>query len=190
MKMQNTILVWPPCSSLLRVCYIKFGCPSMDKLKLPAPISEIRTTAMLLILNYRDVAASSDMILISSFVKLHPTFWNLTVGNQTTKRMAPEAYVSKKANTCITMKLTLMRLAAMLEHGETTVLRQRSCTTKLHTATHNTAITEGTNGCTHNYQLNSIYVHYNLNAVLWVWKFSYFREHDLQVFWNNENILT
>ena len=36
----------------------------------------------------------------------------------------------------ITMRLTLMRLAAMLEQGETTVLRQRSCTTKLHTATY------------------------------------------------------
>jgi hypothetical protein len=28
---------------------------------------------------------------------------------------------------------TLIRLAAMLEHGDTTVFRQRSCTTKLHT---------------------------------------------------------
>ena len=31
--------------------------------------------------------------------------------------------------------LTLMRLAAMLEQGETTALRQRSCTTKLQTVT-------------------------------------------------------
>jgi len=31
--------------------------------------------------------------------------------------------------------LTLIRLAAMLEQGETTALRQRSCTTKLQTAT-------------------------------------------------------
>lgn len=139
----------------------------MDKLELPPPISEIRTTAMLLILNYSDVTASSDMTFISSSVKLHPTFWNLTVGNQTTKRMAPEAYVPNKANTRITMKLTLMRLAAMLEHGETTVLRQRSCTTKLHTATHNTAITKGSNGCTQNYQLNSIY------TIIWMLFYGY-----------------
>jgi hypothetical protein len=46
----------------------------------------------------------------------------------------------------INMKLTLMRLAAMLEQGETTVLRQRSCTTKLHTATENIAVTEGRSG--------------------------------------------
>jgi len=41
----------------------------------------------------------------------------------------------KKKGNEIIRHLTLIRLAAMLEQGETTALRQRSCTTKLHTAT-------------------------------------------------------